>query len=186
MTPRKTPARQVPKLPTIETERLLLRPFKLDDAGALFTIYQDPQVMRYVGKAPVTLADERNRLRRHIKNHYLRLGYGLLATVLKDTGAVIGRCGFLNWKIEGRQRTEVGYLLARAHWGQGLATEAAQALVHFGFGTLRKRRLISLIHPDNAASIRVALKIGMAYEKDVPIREKMVRMYSQIRGVTES
>ncbi|MSR60370.1 MAG: N-acetyltransferase [Planctomycetaceae bacterium] len=79
-----------------------------------------------------------------------------------------GYCGVFQYPDVGRQpETEIGYRLARPHWGRGYATEAARALRDYGFGTLSLARLIALIDPRNAASIRVAEKIGLRYEKDV-------------------
>ena len=92
---------------------------------------------------------------------------GLWATLYKPTGAFIGRCGLLPWTIEQQSEVEVAYLLDKAYWGQSLATEAAQAIVRYGFEQLQLNRLICLIDPDNQASRRVAEKIGMTLEKEM-------------------
>ena len=92
---------------------------------------------------------------------------GLWATLLKENGAFIGRCGLLPWEIEGRDEVEVAYLIDKRYWGQGLATEAARAIRNLAFEKLNLSRLICLIDPDNAASQRVAQKIGMSLEKKV-------------------
>jgi ribosomal-protein-alanine N-acetyltransferase len=92
---------------------------------------------------------------------------GLWATIYKENGKFIGRCGLLPWSIDGRQEVEVAYTIARSYWGQGLATEAAEAILQYGFRQLNLSRLVSLIEPENAASQRVAEKIGMRFEKRV-------------------
>jgi ribosomal-protein-alanine N-acetyltransferase len=92
---------------------------------------------------------------------------GLWATVYKGSGKFIGRCGLLPWDIEGQPQVEVAYTIARDYWGQGLATEAAQAILKYGFEKLNLARLVSLIEPENIASQRVAEKIGMSFEKRV-------------------
>jgi ribosomal-protein-alanine N-acetyltransferase len=99
----------------------------------------------------------------HPKNPEL----GLWATVQKDSGNFIGRCGLLPWTIDGQQEVEVAYAIARNYWGQGLATEAAGAILQYGFWHLNLPRLVSLIEPENTASQKVAEKIGMRFEKRV-------------------
>ncbi|MEN9577436.1 MAG: hypothetical protein RJA70_445, partial [Pseudomonadota bacterium] len=86
-------------------------------------------------------------------------GYGPWAVELKATGAMIGHLGL--WAPEGWPGVELGWRLARTHWGQGLATEGALAVLNFAFSQLRLERLVSVIHPENRASIRVAEKMGM-------------------------
>ena len=85
--------------------------------------------------------------------------------MIKETGKFIGRCGLLPWTIDGQNEVEVAYTIARNYWGQGLATEAAQAILNYGFEKLGFSRLICLIDEKNIASQRVATKIGMAFEK---------------------
>ena len=104
-----------------------------------------------------------------------------VATVHKDTDRFIGRCGLLPWTIDLRPEVEVAYLLARAYWGQGLATEAATALVRYGFEELHLSRLICLIDRENRASIRVASKIGMTFEKEGRDEKGPYLLYSRER-----
>jgi ribosomal-protein-alanine N-acetyltransferase len=103
---------------------------------------------------------------------------GLWATILKETGQFIGRCGLLPCTIDGRQEVEVAYMVAKEVWGQGLATEAAQAIVNYAFEQLGYARLICLIERDNAASIKVATKIGMTFEKEGQDDKGPFLMYS--------
>ncbi|MBK6326205.1 MAG: GNAT family N-acetyltransferase [Chloroflexi bacterium] len=77
----------------------------------------------------------------------------------------MGRCGLLPWTIDGQDEVEVAYTIAPSHWGQGLGAEAAQAILDYGFDTLGLTRLVCLIDEENVASIRVAGKMGMAFEK---------------------
>ncbi len=160
----------------IETPRLVLRPLRLDDAEVLLPMYADAETMRYMGVDAYggTAADLRATLEMRLEV-YRRDGFGLLATELRDTGEFIGRCGHLRWNVGGTVETEVGYLISRAHWGKGYATEAARALLYDGFAHLDVWRLISLIHPLNVASQRVALHNGLRYEGEVTIPEIPVR-----------
>ncbi len=145
----------------LETERLVLRHLTMDDLDDLAALYRDPEVRRYFPDGVQTYEQTRAELRWVIDVYYARYGYGLWATILKETGAFIGRCGLLPWEIGGRTEVEVAYLLDPAHWGRGLATEAARAIADHAFATLPVDRLICLIDPGNEASRRVATRIGM-------------------------
>jgi len=159
----------------LETERLILRPLTRDDVDALAALYADPDVMRYF-EGTRSWEASRQRLERII-DQYARTGVDFLATIYKENGQFIGRCGLLWQNIEGVQEVEVAYMLAKPYWGRGLATEAARAIKEHGFRDFGFRRLISLIDPDNIGSIRVAEKNGMRYDRDVEVDDHLCRMY---------
>jgi len=92
---------------------------------------------------------------------------GLWATIHKETGKFIGRCGLLPWEIDDRLEVEIAYLLDKSFWHQGLATEAAQGILKYGFEKLNLSRLICLMDPENIPSQRVAERIGMTLERKV-------------------
>ncbi len=150
----------------LETKRLLFRHLAPVDLDDLFALYSDPEVARYIPDAPRTYDEAREELEWHQYGHPKHPDLGLWATIHKETGRFIGRCGLLPWTLDGRYEVEVAYLVARAFWGQGLGTEAAQAILTYGFERLRLPRLVSLIEPGNIASVRVAEKIGMTLEKE--------------------
>jgi len=150
----------------LETDRLLLRHLEPDDLDDLFALYCDPDMRRYIPDAPRTLAETREQLAWFENGHPRHPELGLWATIHKETNRFIGRCGLLPWTIDGRFEVEVAYMIAKTHWGQGLGTEAAQGIRDYGFESLGLARLICLIDHDNQASIRVAEKIGMAFEKE--------------------
>jgi ribosomal-protein-alanine N-acetyltransferase len=103
----------------------------------------------------------------------------LWAAVLKENNQLIGRCGFLYQHIEDTQEVEITYLIDRHYWGQGLATEAAREAVKLGFERYKLPRIVALINPVNVASVRVAEKIGMKYERDVNFNDfGKVAMYA--------
>jgi ribosomal-protein-alanine N-acetyltransferase len=181
----------------LETERLILRRLTLDDLDALAHIYRDPEVRRYFPEGTLTHEETKEELEWIIDVYYERYGFGLWATVLKETGTFIGRCGLLPWKvIPGRDgglgldfadeypdgtssiEVEVAYLLARDHWGRGLGTEAARATVGYAFESLGLSRLICLVEPGNAASRNVAVKIGMALDGDVELDGELFPLLS--------
>jgi ribosomal-protein-alanine N-acetyltransferase len=146
------------------TPRLILRPPVEEDLPAPAAIHADPEVMRFWPR-PYTLDESREVLAWMMKQHREH-GYGLCATIDRETGAFIGRCGLLRQEIDGELHLEVGYMLARSHWGRGLATEAARASAGYAFRELGVGHVISLIQPANVASIRVAERNGMR-----PVRE---------------
>jgi RimJ/RimL family protein N-acetyltransferase len=150
----------------LETQRLLLRHLVMDDLDALFALYSDEEIRRFFPEGTLTYEETREELEWFLHGHPSHPELGLWATIYRETDEFIGRCGLLPWTIDGRQEVEVAYLLDKKVWGQGLATEAAQALVQYGFGHLQLSRLICLIDRENEASIRVATKIGMAFEKE--------------------
>lgn len=148
-----------------ETKRLLLRHLVLSDLDDLFALYSDLDVVRYIPDAPRTLEEAREELEWFTNGHPRFPNLGLWATIYKETGQFIGRCGLLPWTIDGKDEVEIAFALSKAYWGQGLATEVAQALVQYGFEHLRVSRLICVIDHDNKASINVATRIGMTFEK---------------------
>lgn len=151
----------------LETDRLLLRHQLSSDLDDLYALYCDPQVIRYIPDAPRNYEETRLELEWHMHGHPRRPELGLWATIHKPTGAFIGRCGLLPWRLAGRDEVEVAYLLGKQYWGQGLATEAAQGIVTYAFEHLHLSRLVCMVLPDNHASARVAQKIGMSMEKEM-------------------
>lgn len=149
----------------LETERLVLRRPVLGDLNDYYGFYQDPEVRRYIPDHPRTYEETRQEVEWFLNGHPRNPKLGLWATVHKESGKLIGRCGLIPWTIEGQEEVEVAYLLIREFWGLGLATEAARSIAAYGFETLHLPRLISLIEPENEASRRVAEKVGMRYER---------------------
>jgi ribosomal-protein-alanine N-acetyltransferase len=156
----------------LETERLVLRLLTMADLDHLAALYRDPAVRRYFPDGTLTYEQTREELQWTIAVHYVRYGFGLWATILKETGAFIGRCGLLSAEIDGRPEVEVAYLLDKAHWGRGLGAEAARGIVDHAFASLPVDRLISMFEPANHASRGVATAVGMT-----PFREGYVDAY---------
>jgi [ribosomal protein S5]-alanine N-acetyltransferase len=149
----------------LQTSRLLLREFTLEDADALALVLSNPETMHYYpapyDRAGVEQWIERNRQR------YRDDGVGLWAVELKKTQELIGDCGITRQQVEGERLYEIGYHLRHDFWGQGLATEAAVACRDWAFTHLKTGRLISLIRPENLPSRRVAERVGLAVWKEV-------------------
>jgi RimJ/RimL family protein N-acetyltransferase len=160
-----------------ETPRLLLRKIEENDFDALFKVLGDPEVMRF----SLHGAENHDGVRKFLDatwKRYERDGVAQWAVVLKETGACIGECGISVQTIDGIKEYEIGYRLAKSHWGRGFATEAAKACRDFGFKQKGFSRLISIIEAKNQASIRVAEKVGMLVEKESTFHGIAVKIYS--------
>jgi [ribosomal protein S5]-alanine N-acetyltransferase len=153
------------------TKRLLLRPFHIRDAEPLVRVFGDPEVMRF-GDGVQSKEWIQAWLRTCLEHYYPAWGFGPYAVVERNNPEVIGYCGlFFFPDLGGQAEVEIGYRLARSAWGKGYATEAARAVRDYAFNTLALERLIAIIEPSNLASIRVAEKIGMHYEKDILLED---------------
>ncbi|NGQ94196.1 GNAT family N-acetyltransferase [Brevibacillus sp. SYP-B805] len=163
----------------LETERLLFRRYTDDDLDFLTSMLTDPLMVRYIGHGQIRTREEIRAFLDRILGHYAAgKGTGLMLAVQKQDGQPVGHVGLVPQQVEGRDEMEVGYWIARAHWGKGLASEAASAFLAYGRETLGLPRLVSLIHPANAASIGVAKKIGMSFERMVTFRGRDVCLYA--------
>ncbi len=151
--------------PILETERLLLRELTPDDFDALFAIFGDAETMLYYPQAYSQAMLEAVMQRQFAS--YAANGYGLWAIILKSENKFIGDCGLLHQEVEGVLELEVGYHVNRQYWGQGFAPEAAKACFDYGFHTLGRQRMISMIRPENLPSRRVAEKNGLRIEKEI-------------------
>ena len=173
-----------PQTIILETERLILRRLTLDDLDALFALYRDPEVRRYFPEGTLTYEETKEELEWIIDFQYGQHGFGLWATIHKETGKFLGRCGLIPWTIEGYSEVEVAYLLDKAYWGQGLATEAALAIVDYAFEQLQLPRLICMFYPENTASANVARKMGMTFEKELEDEKGPYMLYSRNKATT--
>jgi ribosomal-protein-alanine N-acetyltransferase len=163
----------------LTTERLLLRRLLPGDLDALFALYRDPEMRRFYPEGTLTYEETKEELEWFLNGHPHHPELGLWATILKETGEFIGRCGLLPWTIDNEGEVEVAYMIDKSHWGKGLGSEAAQGILEYGFGTLGLSRLICLIDRDNQASIRVAEKIGMKFEKEGEDEKGPFNLYSR-------
>jgi len=147
--------------PWLETLRLAMREFTLDDYGDLYALNSDPRVMKFIADGRPSTRDEVARaLRRFIRYPTLYPDLGIWHTSRRDTGAFIGFFA-LNYAARSAD-IEIGYRLLRNAWGLGFATEGATALAQFGFDDLGLHRIIGVTLPGNKASQRVLMKAGLA------------------------
>jgi RimJ/RimL family protein N-acetyltransferase len=148
----------------METERLILRPFTLDDAEAWLPLISLPDVIRYTGDVPATSVDEaRELLRTRPLRDYAVHGYGRMAVIEKSSGRLVGFSGLKY--LEDIREVDIGYRFLPDCWGKGYATESAGVLMEQGRREHGLRRIVGMAHPDNAASIHVLEKLGLRFER---------------------
>jgi RimJ/RimL family protein N-acetyltransferase len=151
----------------LETERLTLRTWSLDDFEAHAAMSMEPEVCRYLtGGQPPSRFGAWQSFAAHVGHWQLR-GFGHFAVIERATGGFVGRVG--PWHPEGWLDFEIGWTLRTAYWGRGYATEAAKRCIEYAFTELKRPHLISLIHPENVRSIRVAERIGQRLDGSVPL-----------------
>lgn len=160
----------------LETERLYLRQFEEEDADILQSIFSDAETMKYY-PAPFSLQQTQDWIKRN-QERYIKDGFGLWGVCLKETNELIGDCGLVKQIVDGETEIEIGYHINRKYWAKGYATEAAQGCKEYGFYQLGFDKLISIIDPENIASIRVAEKNGFTKEKESFIFDKIHSIYS--------
>ncbi|MGE6204429.1 GNAT family N-acetyltransferase [Guptibacillus hwajinpoensis] len=160
----------------LSTNRLILRKMKEMDVDHLLEIFSDKEAMKYY---PACKSREDTlKWVEWTLHHYKVYGFGMWIVEEKDSGRFLGQCGLVLQKIDGCVEVEIGYLFAKKYWGNGYASEAALACKKYGFEQIGLSKLISLIDPENKASIKVAKRIGMTYEKTVHKWGKRLELFS--------
>ena len=148
----------------IETERLILRPFTLDDLPEQLRVRANPEVVRYLGGTEMhtpEFVEQRLRFYMECREKY---GFSMSPAIRKSDGACVGWGGLQ--PLEETGEIEVGYGFDQPYWGQGYATEVAAAWLRYGFETAKLARIVAVANPDNLASRHVMEKLGMKYEKN--------------------
>jgi ribosomal-protein-alanine N-acetyltransferase len=149
----------------LETQRLRLREITSNDFEDLYRMNSDPEVMKYVGDGSVRTREQMVHEMEVLISHYMRKpGPGIWAVERKKNSLFVGAAGLVSY--DNTREIEVGYRLMKEHWNKGYATEAASALIKYGFEKLRLKKLVSSAHIHNRASTRVMEKIGMRYVDD--------------------
>jgi RimJ/RimL family protein N-acetyltransferase len=160
----------------IETERLVLRKMNEEDVGPLLDIFSDPVAMRHFG-----VVFDRPRMDRWMSDnlqHEQQHGFSLRSVVLKDNGEVIGDCGLETDEIDGQIIVGIGFNFRRSYWGKGYATEAASAVLNYGFTHFDFESISGWIDPENKPSQRVAERIGMTVDRYVMRGKKKYALYT--------
>jgi ribosomal-protein-alanine N-acetyltransferase len=147
----------------LETERLVLRPIREDDLEHLLALWNDAEVMRYIGSGNVRTSKETEDRMQRLLSHWREHGFGYWALFSKADGCFAGSCGVAY--LHGLADAELGYSVARRYWGQGLATEAAARVLRHAFEVLRLPRVLAVAQVGNVASQKVLLKLGMTFQR---------------------
>ena len=148
----------------IETDRLTLRPYTMDDLDDLAVIRAKPEVMRYINNGQTQNREQvAERLRAYLK-HYEQHGFSVCAVIHRADARLIGGSGLFT--LDRTPEIEVGYTLDQPYWGQGLATEAAHAWLRYGFEEVGLDAIAAVAYPENQASRHVMEKLGLTYRKN--------------------
>jgi ribosomal-protein-alanine N-acetyltransferase len=149
--------------PVLESERLLLRKIGMEDAADMHAYTSDPEMVKHLPlNQTYTIADAERSVRGFM-DMYAAHKSAPWGVTIKETGEHIGICGFENWNAQ-TDRAEIGFIIARPHWGKGFATEAARRVMRFGFDVMRLNRLEARTKAENEASKHVLARLGMQYE----------------------
>lgn len=185
----------------IESERLTLRRIGRDDFDFFIELHADPEVARYLLHGKPRPAEESLAWLEAVLRAYEELELGQLAVVRKPDGVLIGRCGLSDLAVEARasagavprawfQRAEapagtelvfepeLGYTFHRSSWGQGYASEAARCVFEYARDVRRLPRIVSLIHPENVRSLRLAQRFGVQREDVVEVRSRLFERFA--------
>ena len=167
-------------LPTLETERLILRKMVLNDAEAVFAYASNSEVSRYTLWETHRCIEDSRAFLEFATQKYENGGEPDWGIVYRGNGCLVGACGLVNWEAE-HARAEVGFVLSREYWGRGLMSEAVRAILRFGFERMNLNRIEARCIAENAASARVMEKAGMVYEGMLRQREYIKGAYRDIR-----
>ena len=152
---------------TLETPRLLLRPFELSDAEDMFEMDKNPEVHKYLWQTPTQSKDETIKIISYIQKQYAENNIGRFATILKETGEFIGWTGikYINDHVENGNTNfyDYGYRLSEKFWNKGFATEASVAWLKYGFDEMNIEKMNAYTHAENGASNHVLQKVGFQF-----------------------
>ena len=160
----------------LQTPRLILRQFTLDDAGLLLALNSNPEVLKYLHEPLLTTEEQALHVLQNIILPQYKNNLGRWAIHLKDTNEFIGWCG-LKYRDE-LDEIDLGYRLMQPFWGNGYAFEAARYSLDYGFNQLHLKTIIGRAHIENAASLKILIKTGMQYVKDEVVDNCPVKTFA--------
>jgi RimJ/RimL family protein N-acetyltransferase len=148
----------------IETDRLILRPFQLEDFEAVYEFGSNKEVQKYTGDAMINSLDAAKDLIQNVWfKDYQEYGYGRWATIYKPENKLIGFAGLKY--LSSMDETDIGFRFLPEYWGKGIATEASKEILKYGFEHLSLERIIGIAMPENIASNKVLTKLGLSFYK---------------------
>ncbi|MFL6708597.1 MAG: GNAT family N-acetyltransferase [Massilia sp.] len=166
-----------PAIAAIETPRLLLRPFTIDDAEAWLPLIALPEIVRYTGETPTTTIEgAREVLRSRPLHDYAAHGFGRMACIERASGRLVGFSGLKFVAHLGE--VDIGYRFLPDCWGKGYATESASVLMAAGRREHGLQRIVGQVDPANHASVRVLVKLGLRFEKEFEDEGELIHLYA--------
>ena len=164
----------------IETERLLIRPFTMEDIEPSYAMNLDEEVSRYTADGGVVSKKEiERRIVENVFGDYKKYGFGRLAVELKRENKFIGFTGLKY--LEDMDEVDLGYRFMKEYWGKGIATESGKACVNLGFNKLGLKRIIAMVLPENTGSIHVLEKLNFKFKKEIIEDNQLAQVYSLIK-----
>lgn len=158
----------------METERMELRKMTFDDLDDLMLIFSDPIVMEHYGSTYTR--SQASRIVEWNLNNYKQYNHGLWVCTLDNQ--LVGICGITPHTVNDKVELEIGLLFVRKFWGNGLASEAVQACIDYGFKNLNAKRLIILINKANTPAIELAKRVGMSFDEELEIDNVLTHVYA--------
>jgi RimJ/RimL family protein N-acetyltransferase len=162
-------------LKILETERLVLRQFTVEDAAFILELVNEPSFIQNIGDRGVrTLEDARSYILNGPVASYAKNGFGLYMVILKETNEPIGMCGLI--KREALDDVDIGYAFLPKFWSKGYAVESARAVKDYAKDVIGLKRIVAITDPVNEGSIRVLEKLGLRFEKMVRLSEDDIEL----------
>ncbi|UOQ70522.1 GNAT family N-acetyltransferase [Hymenobacter cellulosilyticus] len=172
---------------SLTTPRLLLRPMQPDDAPGILALDSDPEVLRYLPNQLISTLAEAAATVDYVRQQYEQNGIGRWAVVRQDTGEFVGWCGIKlvnDHVINGRTNYyDIGYRLLQRHWGQGFASEAAQASFRYAFEVLQLPEIHATAMHGNHASRRILERLGMTEQEEFVMDEAAWYWYTAVNSL---
>ena len=155
----------------IETQRLILRKFTVDDAAFMLKLLNTPSWLRFIGDRNVRTIEEAEQylLNGNIRS-YQEYGFGFYVVVLKETQESIGICGIV--KREGLEDVDIGFAFFQQFMGKGYGYESASSVLNYTLNDLKIKRIVAIVDPQNVVSIALIKKIGMQFKKMIRVSPK--------------
>ncbi len=151
----------------LESNRLLIRPFKEGDEFAMYELNSNPLVQKYTGDVMIESVEQaRHLLKTIVFKDYEKYGYGRLAVIYKPDNKLIGFTGFKY--LPEASGADLGYRFLPEYWGKGIATESSRMSLDYGFNTLKRDMFLGFAEEENKASTRVLKKVGFVLTNIAP------------------
>lgn len=163
------------------TDRLEIRELTISDFDALYTIYQEPTINRFLENYSNDYHLEKAKLAAYIQNIYQYYGFGLWGVFTKEDNQLIGQCGIELKQLKDTSEYEIGYLIRSQSQGKGYGRECMNAVIHYGLTKLGASRIVAVIDKKNISSINFAKSIGMQYKEDIIRNHITCAVYEKLK-----